>query len=203
MTEGASTSRPDSPIRLRPSGQAQSERQAVVPRCGRPDAQGPPTVLELGTAAVRDSDLQANTDRYLERSLRKIPAAIRQAPWFVLGAQSWYWTRMWIEVTPVKIMWWQHKKLDDPPRVWEADGIEPKRSDPRPPGRTPGPWQKIGGGTWPDHATTRSGASAIPASLSSTTAGVGRRCHRFGARPAAVHAISSLATFSREPQSSH
>ena len=79
---------------------------------------------------------------------------------------------MWIEVTPVKIMWWQHKKLDDPPRVWEADGIEPKRSDPRPPGRTPGPWQKMGGGTWPDHATTRSGASAIPASLSSTTAGV-------------------------------
>lgn len=112
----------------------------------------PPTVLVLGKAAVRDSDLQANTDRYLERSRRKIPAAIR-APWFVLGAQSWYWTRMWIEVTPVKILWWQHKKLGDPPRVWEADGIEPKRSDVRPPGRTPGPWQKVDGRTWREHAT--------------------------------------------------
>ena len=104
----------------------------------------PPTVLVLGRAAVRDADLQSNADRYVERSFRKIPAALRQVPWPVLRAQARYLTRIWIEVTPLRIYWWRRDRLDQEPRSWVAPAnTRPKTSDPRPPGRSPGPWQTV------------------------------------------------------------
>ena len=104
----------------------------------------PPTVLVLGRAAVLDADLQANTDRYVKRSFRKIPAALRQVPWPLLRAQAWYLTRIWIEVTPLRIYWWQHDRLDQEPSSWVAPAdARPNASDPRPPGRSRGPWQTV------------------------------------------------------------
>ncbi|MGH2750675.1 MAG: hemerythrin [Actinomycetota bacterium] len=123
----------------------------------------PPTVLVLGKAAVRDADLQANTDRYLQRSWRKLPAVFGQVPWPLFKAQAWYWTRIWIEVTPLRILWWQHDRLDEAPRSWEASGeVELGRSDPAPAGSVPGPWQRVEGAGWREHATRAIGRIGRP-----------------------------------------
>ena len=125
--------------------------------------EAPPTVLVLGRAAVRDSDLQANTDRYVKRMLNKLPAAMRQAPWVVMRAQTWYWARIWIEVTPLRIVWWQKGRLTDEPRTWNApDGIEPKLSDPAPPGSSPSPWQSVAEDDWRGHAARAIGRIGNP-----------------------------------------
>jgi hypothetical protein len=125
--------------------------------------EAPPTVLVLGRAAVRDSDLQANTDRYVKRMFNKLPAAMRQAPWFVMRAQTWYWARIWIEVTPLRIIWWQKGRLTEEPRTWNApDGIEPKLSDRAPPGSSPGPWQSVAGDDWRGHAARAIGRIGNP-----------------------------------------
>ncbi len=125
--------------------------------------EAPPTVLVLGRAAVRDSDLQANTDRYVKRTFNKLPAAMRQSPWFVMRAQTWYWARIWIEVTPLRIIWWQKDRLTKEPRTWDAPGhIEPKLSDPVPPGSSPGSWQRVDGSKWRDHAARAIGRIGNP-----------------------------------------
>jgi hypothetical protein len=95
-----------------------------------------------GLATVRDRDLQANTDRYVRGTLAKMPGAYRQVPWVLLKRQRWYWTRIWIQITPLFISWWREGNLDRPPQRWEA----PPRttappSDPAPPGRQPPRWQ--------------------------------------------------------------
>lgn len=125
--------------------------------------EAPPTVLVLGRAAVRDSDLQANTDRYVKRTFNKLPAAMRQAPWFVMRAQTWYWARIWIEVTPVRFIWWQKGRLGEEPWTWNApDDIEPKLSDPAPPGFSPGSWQTVEGADWRGHASRAIGRIGNP-----------------------------------------
>ena len=122
----------------------------------------PPTVLVLGRAAVRDADLQANADRYVKRSFRKLPAAMRQIPWPVVRAQAWYLSRIWIEVTPLRIYWWQHHRLDEQPRSWVgADAVDQKNSDPEPPGRPPGPWQTVEG-DWKERAAHAIGRIGNP-----------------------------------------
>ena len=125
--------------------------------------EAPPTVLVLGRAAVRDSDLQANTDRYVKRTFNKLPAAMRQAPWFVMRTQTWYWARIWIEVTPLRIIWWQKGRLTEKPRTWSAsESIEPKLSDPVPPGSSPGAWQSVDGSDWRTHASRAIGRIGNP-----------------------------------------
>jgi len=125
--------------------------------------EAPPTVLVLGRAAVLDSDLQANTDRYVKRTFNKLPAAMRQAPWFVMRAQTWYWVRIWIEVTPLRVIWWQKGRPTEEPRTWNApDDIEPKLSDPAPPGSSPGPWQSVDGSDWRGHASRAIGRIGSP-----------------------------------------
>lgn len=125
--------------------------------------EAPPTVLVLGRAAVRDSDLQANTDRYVNRTFNKLPATMRQAPWFFMRAQTWYWARIWIEVTPLRIIWWQKGRLSEEPRTWSApDDTEPKVSDPAPPGSPPGPWQSVDGADWRSHASRALGRIGNP-----------------------------------------
>jgi hypothetical protein len=103
----------------------------------------PPTVLVLGHAAVRDSNLQANTDRYVRASLAKNPATFKGQPKLLLRNLTWYFARIWIEVTPLQILWWPEGNLGAQPQTWEAprDVALPK-SDPEPPGAQPAPWQE-------------------------------------------------------------
>jgi hypothetical protein len=102
----------------------------------------PPTVLVQGLASVRDADLQANTDLYVRRSMSKLAAAWRGTPRFMVRKQGWYWVRIWIRVTPVRILWWPEGRTDLPPHRWEAAaGLHAPQSDPPPPGPPSPPWQ--------------------------------------------------------------
>ena len=102
----------------------------------------PPVVLVQGLATVRDGDLQANTDRYLPLALAKLSTAYESLPWFVLRRLGWYWARIWIEVTPLRILWWPGGRLDSPPRRWAAPpGMVVPPSDPPPAGRSAPAWK--------------------------------------------------------------
>lgn len=100
------------------------------------------TVLVMGDACVRDRDLQANTDRYIRESMRKIPDMMHGFPHFLVKMQAWYWVRIWIEVTPRKIMWWRDGNLDSAPEVWINPNAGAPASDPSPAGMPPKPWKE-------------------------------------------------------------
>ena len=100
-----------------------------------------PVVLVQGLATVRDADLQANTDRYVRETLAKVPEAFKGQPRFMLRRLNWYFARIWIEVTPMRMCWWPSKALDEEPRVWAApEGTAAPPSDPLPPGKPPPAW---------------------------------------------------------------
>jgi hypothetical protein len=80
----------------------------------------PPVVLVYGHAAVRDRELQRNTDRYVRRSLAKLPAPWRGVPRTLMRSLDWYWSRIWVQVTPQRIVWWPDGDLDQPPHTWSA-----------------------------------------------------------------------------------
>ncbi len=102
---------------------------------------GEPVVLVQGTAAVRDADLQAGTDRYVRLTVAKYPAMVKGQPKFLLKRLPWYWARVWIEVTPVRMSWWPDRDLAVAPEEWHArDDLDLPSSDPAPPGRQPAPW---------------------------------------------------------------
>ncbi len=103
----------------------------------------PPVVLVQGSAAVRDADLQANTDRYLRQSFQKVPEAYTGMPAFLLRTLNWYYVRIWVQVTPLKILWWPEGDLERQPERWEApQGLQAPRSDPAPKGKSPGSWKE-------------------------------------------------------------
>ncbi len=102
-----------------------------------------PVVLVYALAAVRDADLQANTDRYLKLSLAKAPAGFKGTPGFVLSRLPWYFARIWIETLPLRILWWPQGQMDQPPLRWEAPAdLQIRPSDPVPGGKQPLPWKK-------------------------------------------------------------
>jgi hypothetical protein len=101
----------------------------------------PPVVVVQGLATVRDADLRANSARYLRESSRRLPAAYAKTPDFVMAQMAWYWTRIWIEVTPRRILWWPEGRLDREPLRWEAPAsLVAPASDPRPAGASSGSW---------------------------------------------------------------
>ncbi|GAA3609233.1 pyridoxamine 5'-phosphate oxidase family protein [Microlunatus ginsengisoli] len=89
-------------------------------------------VLVEGLADVRDADLQANTDRYVRESLAR-GQGLQGQPWWVLKRMGWYFARIWVGLTPIRVTWWPDGRLDQGPRVWEpvVPPIAPP-SDPRP-----------------------------------------------------------------------
>lgn len=92
----------------------------------------PPVVLVYGHASVHDADLQGNTDRYVRASLERMPM-FRMMPGFVFRQMYGYLARIWIAVTPVRVLWWPRGDLDAAPRRWEAPAdIELPASDPKP-----------------------------------------------------------------------
>jgi hypothetical protein len=101
----------------------------------------PATVVVQGLATVRDSDLQANTDRYIRISMQKYPAAMKGQPHFVLKRMGWYFARIFIEITPLHIHWWPSRDLDEQPQSWHApEGSAAPLSDPAPSGAQPQAW---------------------------------------------------------------
>jgi hypothetical protein len=100
-----------------------------------------PVVLVQGLARVRDADLQANTDRYVRRAFAKTPETFRGQPEFVLRLFAFYFARIWIEVTPLRIWWWESRDLDRAPGRWTARaGTAAPASDPPPAGKQPPAW---------------------------------------------------------------
>jgi hypothetical protein len=101
-----------------------------------------PVVLVQGHAAVRDADLQANTDRYARVAMEKLPQATKGQPKFLLRRLAFYYARMWIEITPLRIRRWADRELTTQPHEWR---LEPAphlpSSDSTPPGRQPPPWK--------------------------------------------------------------
>jgi hypothetical protein len=113
---------------------------------GRPEE---PVVLVRGHAAVRDSDLQANAIRYIaETGFKGISHGIS---WAEARKALTYWTRILVEVAPVRVIWWDDQAaMDGPPQVWDAPAAGDRRaSDPAPPGGTsrspwpPRPWREV------------------------------------------------------------
>jgi hypothetical protein len=94
-----------------------------------------------GLAAVRDADLRANSARYLTEVAAHLPDAFDSIPTVMLRRMAWYWARIWIEVTPVRVLWWPGGNFDQPPQLWQPP-IPPTAppSDPAPGDRGAGSW---------------------------------------------------------------
>jgi hypothetical protein len=102
-----------------------------------------PVAVVQGHAAVRDSDLQANTDRYTRESQIKLPAATKGQPKFALKRMAFYYARIWIEITPLRILWWSDRSMEEAPDEWRApEGTAKPASDPAPPGNPPPAWRE-------------------------------------------------------------
>lgn len=94
--------------------------------------ENPPVVLVYGHATVCDADLQANTDRvvrfYLERG-----GMFAKMPRFMFRQAVGYLARIWIAVTPLRVLWWPNGDMEAPPGQWTApEGKELPASDPKP-----------------------------------------------------------------------
>ena len=101
----------------------------------------PPVVMVQGLATVRDADLQANTDRYARLTLAKVPAAYKGPPKFLLRTMDWYFARIWVYVTPLRVWWWDGETMASEPNQWVAPpGTTVPPSDPAPPGKQPPAW---------------------------------------------------------------
>ncbi|WP_068269520.1 hypothetical protein [Aldersonia kunmingensis] len=132
--------------------------------------ESPATFVVLGMATVRDSDLRATSARYLQASNDRFPQAYKGAPDMVLRRMAFYWTRMWIDVTPVRVLWWPDGDLDEAPQVWEAGSefVAPA-SDPEPQGRGAGSWTNKPAPDWKARARRAIERLGMPV-LTTTTA---------------------------------
>jgi hypothetical protein len=103
-----------------------------------------PVVLVQGHAAVRDANLQANTDRYARVAAEKLPEATKGQPKFLLSRFAFYYARMWIEITPLRIRRWADRELATQPYEWRLEPApQLPSSDPEPPGHQPPPWKDV------------------------------------------------------------
>jgi hypothetical protein len=141
---------------------AKAERARRNPKVGLLIEGGPaePVISIAGIAAVRDSDLQANVHRYLSEAGYMLPG---DPDWALARKAVWYWTRIIVEVTPARVLWWDSSQhMNCSPRCWNASGdtLYPQ-SDPAPPGApsTAPHWERQGWPTLARQALSR-GASA-------------------------------------------
>ena len=94
--------------------------------------ENPPVILVYGHATVRDADLQANLDRFAREQTARVQT-FRKMPSFMLRWMSGFLAAIWIEVTPLKILWWPDANLEKPAQQWHApEGIFAPPSDPPP-----------------------------------------------------------------------
>jgi hypothetical protein len=105
------------------------------------DSENHPVVLVQGHAAVRDADLQGNTDRYAQVAAEKLPEATKGQPKLLLRRMGFYYARIWIEITPLRMSWWPDRDLAPAPQQWRAEPGRPlPESDPPPSGAQPPAW---------------------------------------------------------------
>lgn len=98
--------------------------------------ENPPVVLVYGQATVHDADLQKNTDRYVQMITTRISMFSRMfklMPKFMLRGMTGYVARIWIAITPIKVIWWPERDMEKIPQQWRSpDGILIPPSDPPP-----------------------------------------------------------------------
>src|SRR6187401_1524484 len=100
-----------------------------------------PVIAVQGLATVRDRDLVATSGRYVRASQARFPEMYEPMPKWVMRRLDWYWTRMWVQVTPTRVLWWEGGDLSRAPQQWLApDGTDAPPSDRPPTGRGVGSW---------------------------------------------------------------
>jgi hypothetical protein len=111
----------------------------------------PPTLLVEGLATVHDADMHATSAEYLRASMERFPDYFRKIPVSQWRRMDWYWTRIWIDVTPIRVRWWPKGDLRVEPLCWTSPPTEIDPSDPAPAGASSGSWARAGG-DWRDRA---------------------------------------------------
>lgn len=127
---------------------AKAERARRCPRLGMlfEGSSDQPVVSIAALATVRDSDFQANLERYLSEQILTAyldPATVDYQA--ITRHAIWYFTRILVCAKPKIVRWWDTPgAMDHPPHEWHAPAdtvFEP--SDPAPPGKTSEPpWRE-------------------------------------------------------------
>jgi hypothetical protein len=143
---------------------AKAERARRNPKVGLLIEGGPgePVISVTGRAAVRDSNLQANVERYLSEAGHILPG---NPDWSLARQAVWYWTRIIVEITPVRLFWWDNPEaMDGPPHRWDAPAnTHYPASDPAPPGEPskPSQWEQPPWQALASQALARGGAGHL------------------------------------------
>jgi hypothetical protein len=134
---------------------AKAERARRNPKVGMLVEGGPgePVMSIAGMAAVQDSDIQANLDRYLAETILAPNVDPARVPWEKTRRRLYYLARIIVRVAPVHIRWWPCREaMDEAPQEWVAPASATfPQSDPAPSAKAaPAPvWRQP---DWPELA---------------------------------------------------
>jgi hypothetical protein len=108
--------------------------------------EAPCAVLVQGTAAVDDTNLESNRERYWRESSEKLPATKEMhPPGFMRGFFDWYYLRLYIYVRPERVFVWKGGDFSTEPTLYDSHleevrsrhSAEPEVDRPAPEGGSP------------------------------------------------------------------